>query len=420
MESAKKSESRRLKFKLTACNFPIESLLTGHKDFCLTIIFMTKDPITYELLHVDKHTGARRGVIHTPHGDWQTPMFMPVGTQATVKSLQPRELKEIGSQFILGNTYHLWIRPGDDLIAKAGGLHKFMDWDQAILTDSGGFQVFSLADSRSITVRTILMVHNIDGSTMFLSPEVAMKIQNNLGADIIMQLDEAVPYFETYDYVKKSTERSALWAQRALEAHKCSKQQALFGIVQGAGFRKLRENSAKDLASLNLPGYAIGGLSVGESKTEMNRVLDFTTQWLPENKPRYLMGVGAPDSLFDSVIRGIDMFDCVLPTRIARKGSLMTRFGRVVITNHKYKDDFSQLDENLDDYASTHFTKAYLHHLFNTNELLAYNLASIHNLRYLLKLMEDMRAAIENDQLLDLKEKVLEEYGYNKANARLF
>ncbi|MCV3296103.1 tRNA guanosine(34) transglycosylase Tgt [Oenococcus kitaharae] len=381
---------------------------------------MTKSPVSYELLHVDKHSGARRGIIHTPHGDWQTPMFMPVGTQATVKSMQPRELKEIGSQIILANTYHLWIRPGDELIKKAGGLHKFMDWDQAILTDSGGFQVFSLADTRSITEKGVTFKNNIDGSTMFLSPEVAMKIQNNLGPDIMMQLDEAVPYFETYDYIKESTERSARWALRALKAHKRPDEQALFGIVQGAGFKELRQNSAKDLASLDLPGYAIGGLSVGESKKEMNRVLDFTTPWLPEDKPRYLMGVAAPDSLFDSVARGIDMFDCVLPTRIARKGSLMTRFGRIVITNHKYKDDFSQLDPDLDDYASTHFTKAYLHHLFNTNELLGYNLASMHNLRYLLKLMADMRTAIENDQFLDFRAQVLEEYGYNKPNARLF
>ncbi|MFT8526875.1 MAG: tRNA guanosine(34) transglycosylase Tgt [Oenococcus sp.] len=381
---------------------------------------MTKSPVSYELLHVDKHSGARRGIIHTPHGDWQTPMFMPVGTQATVKSMQPRELKEIGSQIILANTYHLWIRPGDELIKKAGGLHKFMDWDQAILTDSGGFQVFSLADTRSITEKGVTFKNNIDGSTMFLSPEVAMKIQNNLGPDIMMQLDEAVPYFETYDYIKESTERSARWALRALKAHKRPDEQALFGIVQGAGFKELRQNSAKDLASLDLPGYAIGGLSVGESKKEMNRVLDFTTPWLPEYKPRYLMGVAAPDSLFDSVARGIDMFDCVLPTRIARKGSLMTRFGRIVITNHKYKDDFSQLDPDLDDYASTHFTKAYLHHLFNTNELLGYNLASMHNLRYLLKLMADMRTAIENDQFLDFRAQVLEEYGYNKPNARLF
>ncbi|EHN59246.1 tRNA guanosine(34) transglycosylase Tgt [Oenococcus kitaharae] len=381
---------------------------------------MTKSPVSYELLHVDKHSGARRGIIHTPHGDWQTPMFMPVGTQATVKSMQPRELKEVGSQIILANTYHLWIRPGDELIKKAGGLHKFMDWDQAILTDSGGFQVFSLADTRSITEKGVTFKNNVDGSTMFLSPEVAMKIQNNLGPDIMMQLDEAVPYFETYDYIKESTERSARWALRALKAHKRPDEQALFGIVQGAGFKELRQNSAKDLASLDLPGYAIGGLSVGESKKEMNRVLDFTTPWLPEDKPRYLMGVAAPDSLFDSVARGIDMFDCVLPTRIARKGSLMTRFGRIVITNHKYKDDFSQLDPDLDDYASTHFTKAYLHHLFNTNELLGYNLASMHNLRYLLKLMADMRTAIENDQFLDFRAQVLEEYGYNKPNARLF
>jgi queuine tRNA-ribosyltransferase len=255
---------------------------------------------------------------------------------------------------------------------------------------------------------------------MFLSPEVAMRIQNNLGSDVMMQLDEAIPYFETYDYVKNSVERTSRWAERAMAAHKRPEDQALFGIVQGAGFKQLRKQSANDLVSLDLPGYAVGGLSVGESKEEMNRVLDFTVPWLPENKPRYLMGVAAPDSLVDGVMRGIDMFDCVLPTRIGRNGTLMTKHGRVVITNAKYKNDFSPIDLDLDDYGSTHYTKAYLHHLFNANELLGQNIASVHNLRYLLKLMEDMRQAIAEDRLLDFRAELMENYGYNKKNARLF
>ena len=381
---------------------------------------MSKPAVRYELLHTDKHTGARRGIIHTPHGDYQTPMFMPVGTQASVKSVSPQQLKEIGSQFILSNTYHLWVRPGDELIAEAGGLHKFMNWDQAILTDSGGFQVFSLPGLRTINDQGVTFQNHVDGRTMELTPEKAMSIQNNLGSDVAMQLDEAIDYFQSYEYIKKSMQRSADWAQRALKAHKRETDQALFGIVQGAGFKDLRKESAERLVDLDLPGYAIGGLSVGESKTEMNRVLEYMQGWLPENKPRYLMGVAAPDSLIDGVIYGVDMFDCVLPTRIARKGSLMTSKGRIVISNAKYKNDFSLIDENLDDYASQNFTKAYLHHLFNANELLAYNLASVHNLRYLLKLMEDVRTAIENDSLLEFREKTLEDYGYNKPNARLF
>lgn len=376
--------------------------------------------IKYELLHVEKDTGARLGKITTPHGEVMTPMFMPVGTQATVKNVSPRELEEINSQFILSNTYHLWLRPGDELIAEAGGLHKFMGWNGPILTDSGGFQVWSLAENNSIKEEGVTFKNHLDGSEMFLSPEVAMRIQNNLGSDVMMQLDEAIPYFETYDYVKESVERSARWAERAIKAHKRPYDQALFGIVQGAGFKDLRKQSADALVAMDLPGYAVGGLSVGESKEEMNRVLDFTVPWLPENKPRYLMGVAAPDSLIDGVIRGIDMFDCVLPTRVARKGTLMTKYGRIVITNAKYKNDFSPLDSDLDDYGSTHFTKAYLHHLFKANELLAQNIASVHNLRYLLKLMEDMRTAIAEDRLLDFRAEVMENYGYNKENARLF
>lgn len=379
-----------------------------------------KRPVVYELLHVEKHTGARLGRIYTRHGVVHTPMFMPVGTQASVKNVSPRDLEDINSQFILSNTYHLWVRPGDELIAKAGGLHKFMQWNGPILTDSGGFQVWSLSKNNKISEKGVDFKNHVDGSQMFLSPEVAMSIQNNLGSDVIMQLDEAIPYFETYDYVKNSVERTTRWAKRAKEAHNRPNDQALFGIIQGAGFKDLRKLSADGLIDLDLPGYAVGGLSVGESKEEMNRVLDFTVDWMPADKPRYLMGVAAPDSLIDSAIRGIDMFDCVLPTRIARNGSLMTKHGRIVITNSKYKDDFSLIDEDTEDYGSNTFTKAYLHHLFKANELYGQNIASVHNLRYLLKLMEEMREAIYHDELLDFRAQVLEDYGYNQPNARLF
>ncbi|MCM6826351.1 tRNA guanosine(34) transglycosylase Tgt [Leuconostoc mesenteroides] len=398
--------------------------------------------VWYEHLHTEKYTGARRGRIHTPHGTFETPMFMPVGTQGVVKGVGTRELKDIGSQFILSNTYHLWVRPGDELIAEAGGLHKYMGWDQAILTDSGGFQVFSLSDARKLKEEGVTFQNHVNGDRMFLSPEVAMRIQNNLGSDVMMQLDEAIPYFETYDYIKNSMQRSLRWAERAKVAHKKTDTQALFGIVQGAGFKALRTESANNLVDMDLPGYAVGGLSVGESKAEMNRVLDFTMPLLPEDKPRYLMGVAAPDSLIDGVMRGVDMFDCVLPTRIGRKGTLMTRYGRVVIRNSKYKNDFTPLDPDLSYYSPNPIrkeqfgnlaqydipgynpfktlTRSYLHHLFNANELLGAQLASEHNLRFLLQFMEDMRTAIENDELLAFRETVMEEYGYNKPNARLF
>jgi queuine tRNA-ribosyltransferase len=295
-----------------------------------------------------------------------------------------------------------------------------MNWDGPILTDSGGFQVWSLSDHNHITEDGVTFRNHLNGDEMFLSPEVAMRIQNNLGSDVMMQLDEAIPYFETYDYVKNSVERTSRWAERAQIAHRRPEDQALFGIVQGAGFRELRKQSAQDLVSLDLPGYAIGGLSVGESKAEMNRVLDFTVPFLPSNKPRYLMGVAAPDSLIDASIRGIDMFDCVLPTRIGRKGTLLTSNGRVVIKNAKYKNDFSLIDSETEDYGSQHFTKAYLHHLFKTNELYGQTIASVHNLRYLLKLMEDMRQAIAEDRLLEFREETLSKYGYFEPNARLF
>ncbi|WP_172189359.1 tRNA guanosine(34) transglycosylase Tgt [Lentilactobacillus kribbianus] len=376
--------------------------------------------IKYRLIKTEKHTGARLGEIITPHGTFPTPMFMPVGTQATVKTLAPEELDEMGAGIILANTYHLWLRPGEDLVEEAGGLHKFMNWDKGILTDSGGFQVFSLASNRNITEEGVTFKNEINGSKMFLSPEKAIAIENALGPDIMMSFDECPPYFESYDYVKHSVERTSRWAERGLKAHKNPDWQALFGIVQGAGFEDLRRQSAADLVSMDFPGYSIGGLSVGESKAEMNRVLEFTTPLLPENKPRYLMGVGTTDSLIDGVIRGVDMFDCVLPTRIARNGTVMTSHGRLVVKNAKYARDFAPLDDNCNCYTCRNYTRAYIRHLFKADEAFGMRLASYHNLYYLLHLMKRVRQAIMDDNLLELREEVFEMYGYNKPNAKNF
>ncbi|MCD6436557.1 MAG: tRNA guanosine(34) transglycosylase Tgt [Clostridiales bacterium] len=366
----------------------------------------------YELIKEDKHTGARVGRLHTPHGIIDTPIFMPVGTKATVKSMTPEELKEIGSEIILSNTYHLEMRPGSDLIKKAGGLHKFMNWDKPILTDSGGFQVFSLGDLRKITEEGVAFQSHIDGSRHFISPEEAVKIQTNLGSDIMMAFDECPPYPAEYDYVKNSLERTTRWAERCKVAHTNTENQALFGIVQGGVFKDLREQSAKGLIDLDFPGYAIGGLSVGEPKDLMYEVLDYTTPLLPKNKPRYLMGVGSPDALFEGVIRGIDMFDCVLPTRIARNGTAMTSAGQISIKKAKYFDDFSPLDENCDCYTCRNYSKAYLRHLYKENEILSSRLFTYHNLHFLLKLMKDIREAIMNDNLLEFKKEFFEKYGY--------
>ena len=342
-------------------------------------------------------------------------MFMPVGTQATVKTQSPEELKEMGSGIILSNTYHLWLRPGDELIARAGGLHKFMNWDQPILTDSGGFQVYSLADSRNITEEGVTFKNHLNGSKMFLSPEKAISIQNNLGSDIMMSFDECPQFYQPYDYVKKSIERTSRWAERGLKAHCRPHDQGLFGIVQGAGFEDLRRQSAHDLVSMDFPGYSIGGLAVGETHEEMNAVLDFTTQLLPENKPRYLMGVGAPDSLIDGVIRGVDMFDCVLPTRIARNGTCMTSQGRLVVKNAQFAEDFTPLDPECDCYTCKNYTRAYLRHLLKADETFGIRLTSYHNLYFLLNLMKQVRQAIMDDNLLEFREHFVEKYGYNKS-----
>lgn len=376
--------------------------------------------IRYEHIKTCKQTGARLGIVHTPHGSFETPVFMPVGTQATVKAMSPEEMKDIGAGIILSNTYHLWLRPGTEVIEQAGGLHKFMNWDRPILTDSGGFQVFSLSKLRDIKEEGVHFRHHLNGSKLFLSPEKAMQIQNVLGSDIMMAFDECPPYPATYDYMKKSVERTSRWAERCLEAHERKDAQALFGIVQGGEYEDLRVQSAKDLVSLDFPGYAIGGLSVGEPKEVMNRALEFTVPHLPADKPRYLMGVGTPDSLIDGAIRGIDMFDCVLPTRIARNGTLMTSKGRLVVRNAKFKNDFRPLDENCDCYACQNYSRAYIHHLIKTEEIFGLRLTSYHNLYFLVNLMENVRQAIREDRLGDFREEFFEQYGYNEPNAKNF
>ena len=370
------------------------------------------EAITYELLHIDKNSGARRGVVHTPHGDIQTPIFMPVGTQATVKSMTPEELKnDVKAQIILANTYHLYLRPGHKLVEEAGGLHKFMNWDKPILTDSGGFQVFSLSKLRKISEEGILFNSHHDGSKHMFTPEKVMEIEEALGADIIMSFDECCPYPSTYEYTKKSMERTTRWAKRCKTAHTTSNQ-GLFGITQGGFYKDLRKISAEDLISLDFPGYAIGGISVGEPKKEFLDILRYTTPLMPENKPRYLMGVGTPDYLIESALAGIDMCDCVLPTRLARHGTALTSKGKLVIRNANYERDFGKLDEECDCYTCKNYSRAYIRHLVKTNEILGIRLLSLHNLRFLTRLMENVRDAIEQDNLLGFREEFYKKYGY--------
>ena len=373
---------------------------------------MDKPAVTYELLHIDSKTGARRGVVHTPHGDIQTPVFMPVGTQATVKSMTPEELKEIGAQIILSNTYHLYLRPGHKLVEEAGGLHEFMKWDKPILTDCGGFQVFSLSDLRTITEEGVEFKSHLDGSKHFFSPEKVMEIEEALGADIIMSFDECVKYPETYEYTKQSMERTTRWAKRCKAAHTTTDKQALFGIIQGGFYEDLRQQSAKDLIDLDFPGYAIGGISVGEPKEEFLKMLYYTAPLMPANKPRYLMGVGTPDYLIEAALAGIDMCDCVLPTRIARNGTAMTWNGKVVVRNATYERDWGPLDSECDCYTCRNYTRAYIRHLVKTKEILGDRLLSIHNLYFLTKLMERVRIEIENDNLENFKNEFYKKYGY--------
>lgn len=367
--------------------------------------------VTYELIKTDKHSKARRGRVHTPHGSIETPVFMPVGTAATVKAMRPDEVKNMGAQIILSNTYHLYLRPGHEIVREAGGLHKFMNWDRAILTDSGGFQVFSLGDLRKITEEGVEFRSHIDGSKHMLSPEKSMEIQNALGSDIMMAFDECAPYPADRDYVKKSLERTTRWLARCKEAHKNTEEQSLFGIMQGGMYQDLRHQSAMEIVEMDLPGYAIGGLSVGEPKELMYEVLDYCVDYLPAGKPRYLMGVGSPDYLFEGVERGVDMFDCVLPTRIARHGMAMTSHGKVSIKNAAHERDFSPLDPECDCYTCRNFSRAYLRHLFKSDEILSSMLLSNHNLYFLIQLMDGMRNAIEEDRFLEFKKAFYDKYG---------
>lgn len=373
-----------------------------------------KQAITYELLHECKQTGARRGVIHTPHGDIQTPVFMPVGTQATVKSMTPEELKEVNAQIILSNTYHLFLRPGHKLVEEAGGLHKFMNWDRPILTDSGGFQVFSLGKLRTISEEGVEFQSHLDGSKKFLSPEKAMEVENSLGSDIMMAFDECCPYPSTYEYTRKSMERTTRWAIRCKEAHKRPEDQGLFGIIQGGFYKDLRKKSTEDLIKLDLPGYAIGGVSVGEPKEEFLDILRYTAPLMPKDKPRYLMGVGTPDYLIEAAVAGIDMCDCVLPTRIARHGTALTSSGKLVVRNAACEKDFTPLDPECDCYACRNYTRAYIHHLVRTNEILGIRLLSTHNIKFLTNLMDRVRIEIENDNLATFRDEFYHKYGYIK------
>ena len=362
---------------------------------------------SFEITHICKQSNARCGILHTPHGDVETPIFMPVGTLATVKFLSPEELKDLGAGIVLSNTYHLWLRPGSDIVEKAGGVQKFMNYPGPMLTDSGGFQVFSLADSRKITEEGVTFKSHLDGSKLFMSPEDSIHIQNQIGADIIMSFDECIPYPATYEYAKQSTLRTLRWAKRGKEAHQKADKQALFGIVQGSSYEDLRKMCAEELVKMDFDGYSIGGTSVGEDKETMYKMIDYAVKYLPEDKPRYIMGVGALNDLLEGISRNVDMFDCVLPTRIARHGTLMTSKGRISIKKAIYKDDFSPLDPNCDCYTCKNYTKAYLNHLYRCEEGFGSRLMSIHNIRFLTKFMEEARRAIKEDRFNDFKNDIL-------------
>ena len=373
--------------------------------------------IKYELLKQEKNTKARLGKLHTNYGVYDTPMFMPVGTQATVKTLSPEELKAMNSAVILSNTYHLWLRPGEDIVEKAGGLHKFMNYDGPILTDSGGFQVFSLAKPKDISEEGVKFKSHLDGSNLFLTPEISIGVQNKLDSDIAMSFDECIPYPASYEYAKRSTERTLRWARRGKEVFN-NERQSLFGIVQGGEYTDLREYSAKETVKIGFDGYSIGGTSVGEGKDVMYKMIEDGIRYLPEDKPRYLMGVGEPFDILEGVERGIDMFDCVLPTRIARHGNAFTRDGKMNIKNAKYKDDFAPIESDCDCYACKNYTRAYIRHLITSNETFGARLLSIHNIRFLIKLTEEIREAIKDDNFLEYKENFKRRYesGKHKNN----
>lgn len=371
----------------------------------------------FRLIKKDKNCQARAGVIKTPHGEVNTPVFMPVGTQAAVKTLSSEDLNQIGAELILGNTYHLYLRPGHQLIEKAGGLHQFMSWEKPILTDSGGFQVFSLNSLTKTTEEGVRFQSHLDGSYHLFTPEKVMEIEKSLGADIIMILDQPVSYPCSFEQAKRANDLTNLWAERCkteferIVSEKPSKhQQALFGIIQGSTYPDLRRKSAEYLLDLNFSGYAIGGLSLGEPKVTTQEMIELSISYLPEDKPRYLMGVGTPEDMIESVYRGVDMFDCVLPTRNARNGSLFTKFGKMIIKNREYADDFSPVDSECGCSTCRNYTRAYLRHLFHTGEITALRLATIHSLYFYMDLMRKMREAILSDNFLEWREKFLKDY----------
>ena len=371
-------------------------------------------PINYKLEAMDGN--ARAGIIKTPHGQIETPVFMPVGTQATVKMMTKEELETIGTQIILGNTYHLYLRPGDNLIAKLGGLHSFMNWNKPILTDSGGFQVFSLGAIRKIIEEGVHFRSHIDGSKHFISPEKSIEIQNNLGSDIMMAFDECPPGMSTREYLIPSIERTTRWAKKCIDANKNKDKQGLFAIVQGGIYEDLRDKSLNELYEMDddFSGYAIGGLAVGEPREDMYRILKYITPKLPENKPRYLMGVGEPLDMLEAVENGIDMMDCVQPTRIGRHGTVFTKYGRLVIKNKVYEEDTRPLDEDCDCYSCKNYNRAYIRHLFKAEEMLGQRLATIHNLHFLIKLMSNARESIKNGEFNKYKNSFIENYSKGK------
>ena len=365
--------------------------------------------VKYELL--DSDGDSRYGLLHTNHGTFETPMFMPVGTQATVKTLSPEELHDVGSAVVLSNTYHLWLRPGEDIVDKAGGLHKFMNYDGPILTDCGGFQVFSLVKNKKkdITEEGVHFKSHIDGKRLFLTPELSIQIQNKLDSDIAMSFDECIPYPADYEYAKESTERTLRWAKRGKDVS-TNQNQSIFGIVQGGAYTDLREYSAKETVKMDFDGYAIGGTSVGEDKVTMYKMVEDAIRYLPKDKARYLMGVGDPIDIIEGVMRGVDMFDCVLPTRIARHGNAFTKFGKINIKNAKYKEDFTPIEDKCDCYTCKNFTKAYIRHLIVSDETFGARLLSIHNIRFLIRLVEELREAIKEKRVADYREEFLKDY----------
>jgi len=360
-------------------------------------------PFSFRLLRKDPATGARLGLMRTAHGLVQTPAFMPVGTQGTVKGLLPETVRDIGAQIILANTYHLYLRPGHRLIEDMGGLHRFMNWPGPILTDSGGFQVYSLAGLRKITEEGVLFQSHIDGSRHVLTPEKAVEIQESLGSDIMMCFDECTPYPADHDYARKSMERTLRWAKRCRDAGKTGRG-ALFGIIQGGMYPDLREKSAGETVKTGFDGYALGGLSVGETKEDMLRVVEIAEPLLPDDRPRYVMGVGMPEDILACVTRGIDLFDCVLPTRTARNGMLFTNSGKLVIRHAQYRNDEGPVDGDCDCYTCRHYSRAYLRHLFMAGEILALVLNTIHNVRYYTRFMETLRAAIRSGEMAGFRE----------------